>query len=56
MMMYQDAEKIAKKIEEAPDSSYEIGVFIGSYLPYVIFVIIAYFIYRMAKNRKDLKD
>ncbi|HCY83142.1 MAG: hypothetical protein KDD23_06380 [Winogradskyella sp.] len=44
---------INEKIKEAPDSSYEIGVFIGSLLPFVTLVIIAYAIYRYNKNRAN---
>lgn len=43
--------KIEEKIKEAPDSSYEIGVFIGSMLPFVVLVIVAYSIYRYNKNK-----
>ncbi|MEO8934904.1 MAG: hypothetical protein ABI295_11415 [Xanthomarina sp.] len=42
---------IKEKMESAPDNSYEIGVFIGSMLPFVILVIIAYSLYRYNKNR-----
>lgn len=42
---------IDQKIKEAPDSSYEIGVFIGSMLPFVILVIVAYAIYKYNKNK-----
>ncbi|MFH4965929.1 hypothetical protein V8G69_13080 [Gaetbulibacter sp. M235] len=42
---------IEDKIKNAPDSNYEIGVFIGSMLPFVILVAIAYLIYRYNKNR-----
>ena len=45
---------IKEKIENAPDSSYEIGVFIGTYLPFVLLVVLAYLIYYRMKNRKDL--
>ncbi len=45
---------IEEKLENAPDNNYGIGVFIGSMLPFVILVIIAYAIYRYNKNR--LKD
>ena len=45
---------IKEKIENAPDSSYEIGVFIGTYLPFALLVVIAYLIYYRMKNRKDL--
>lgn len=42
---------IDEKLKEAPDSDYGIGVFIGTLLPFVILVIIAYTIYRYNKNR-----
>lgn len=42
---------IEEKINKAPDSSYEIGVFIGSMLPFVVLVGVAYFIYRYNKSR-----
>lgn len=44
---------IEKKMQEAPDSSYEIGVVIGSYLPFVVLVGIAYAIYHYSKKRRD---
>ena len=44
---------IEKKMQEAPDSAYEIGVVIGSYLPFVVLVGIAYAIYRYNKKRRD---
>lgn len=43
---------IEKKMEEAPDRWYEIGVVIGSYLPFVALVAIAYGIYHYNKKRK----
>ena len=33
---------IEQKLKEAPDSGYGIGVFIGTMLPFVILVVIAY--------------
>jgi len=47
---------IEEKMKNAPDSGYEIGVVIGTYLPFVALVGIAYFVYYKAKNRKDLED
>ncbi len=47
---------IEEKIKNAPDSSYEIGVFIGSFLPAVILIALAYFMFYKMKNRKDLND
>ena len=45
---------IEEKIKNAPDSGYEIGVVIGTYLPFVLLIGIAYFFYYMAKKKKDL--
>ena len=42
---------IEEKIKNAPNNSYEIGVFIGSMLPFVILVLLAYLIYRYNKKR-----
>ncbi|MFD1292998.1 hypothetical protein ACFQ5N_04025 [Lutibacter holmesii] len=47
---------IEEKIKNAPDSGYEIGVVIGTYLPFVFLVAIAYLVFYKAKNRKDLDD
>lgn len=43
---------IEKKIKEAPDSAYEIGVVIGSYLPFVVLAGIAYAIYYYNKKKR----
>ncbi|TCK67919.1 hypothetical protein DFQ05_1702 [Winogradskyella wandonensis] len=45
---------IDQKLKEAPDSGYAIGVFIGTLLPFLVLVVIAYAIYRSRKKR--LKD
>jgi len=47
---------VEEKLKEAPNGSYEIGVVIGTYLPFIVLVGIAYFVYYKAKNRKDLED
>ena len=47
---------VEEKIKNAPDGNYEIGVVIGTYLPFVLLVLVAYFVYHKAKNRKDLED
>ncbi len=47
---------VQEKIKNAPDKGYEIGVVIGTYLPFVVLVLLAYFVYYKAKNRKDLDD
>jgi hypothetical protein len=43
--------KIEEKLKNAPDDSYGIGIFIGTFLPFVVLVILAFAIYRYNKNR-----
>lgn len=45
---------IEDKIKAAPDSNYETGVLIGSFLPLVVLVLIAYALYRY--NKKRIKE
>ena len=54
ILILLQVEDIKEKIKNAPDSGYEIGVAIGTYLPFVILVVIAYIIYYRMKKRKDL--
>jgi len=42
---------VVEKIKNAPDSGYQIGVIIGSFIPFVILVGIAYWMYNRAKKR-----
>ncbi|SHJ61497.1 hypothetical protein [Maribacter aquivivus] len=52
-LLIQDASEIEEKIQEAPNSAYEIGVVIGTYLPFVVMVLIAYAFYYYSKKRKN---
>ncbi|MDF0706796.1 MAG: hypothetical protein VX772_09000 [Bacteroidota bacterium] len=51
LFLYQQTD-IEKKLQEAPDSAYEIGVVIGSYLPFVVLAGIAYGIYHYNKKKR----
>jgi len=42
---------VAEKIKDAPDSSYQIGVVIGSFIPFLILIAIAFWMYNSAKKR-----
>jgi hypothetical protein len=42
---------IEDKIKNAPDGDYEVGIFIGTMLPFLVLVTIAYLIYRYNKNK-----
>ena len=44
---------IDKKLQEAPDNGYAIGVWIGNLVPFVVLVGLAYLLYYRSKNRKD---
>lgn len=46
---------IEDKIKNAPDKSYEIGVVIGTYLPFIVLIIIAYTIYFYFKKKEKNK-
>ena len=43
---------IEEKIKNAPDDRYGIGIAIGTYLPFVILIGLAYLTYHFAKKRK----
>ena len=42
---------IEEKVKNTPDNNYEIGLVIGSYLPFVLLIILAYLLYYNAKKR-----
>ncbi len=44
---------IGQKIKDAPDSSYEIGVFIGSMIPFLALVALAYLLFRYRQNHNE---
>jgi len=46
---------VTEKIKNAPDSSYQVGVVIGSFLPFVLLVGVAYWMYYRAK-KADRKE
>ena len=55
ILLFQEV-NIEEKLKNAPDDGYQIGVVIGTYLPFVVLVGLAYLVYYKAKNRKDLND
>lgn len=46
---------IEEKIQNAPDKNYEIGVVIGTYLPFIVLMIIAYLTYFYFKKKEQNK-
>lgn len=47
---------VEEKLKAAPDGNYQIGVLIGSFIPFVVLVGIAYFLYYQAKKKKKLNN
>ena len=44
---------IEEKIKNDPDGNYQIGVLIGSFIPFIVLAGLAYFLYyRFKKNEK----
>ena len=56
LILFLQQVDIEEKIKNAPDKGYEIGVFIGSMLPFVILVALAYILFRYNKKRRDKFD
>ncbi|MCL9770629.1 hypothetical protein NAT47_09375 [Flavobacterium sp. HXWNR69] len=47
---------VEQKLKEAPDNQYQIGVLIGSFIPFIVLAGIAYALYYRAKKKeKKLK-
>jgi len=44
--------EIKEKLKNAPDDEYQIGLLIGSFIPFVVLVIIAYYMYARAKKKE----
>lgn len=44
---------IEEKVKNAPDSGYEIGLVIGAYLPLILLVAFAWFLYYKSKNKNN---
>lgn len=44
---------IEEKIKKSPDEAYQLGVLIGSFIPFVLLAGVAYWTYYYAKKRKE---
>ena len=53
LILLQQQVNIEEKIKNAPNNGYEIGVFIGSYLPFVLLVGLACWMYFRARKRNE---
>ena len=50
MLVVLQQVNIVQKIKQAPDGDYQLGVLIGSFIPFVILVALAYWMYSRAKK------
>jgi hypothetical protein len=50
IVLQANVEQIKDKIETAPDKGYEIGVAIGTFLPLLVLVALAYWMYKSMKK------
>lgn len=44
---------IEEKLQNAPDSGYQTGIIIGSFIPFVVLVGLAYWMYYKSKKRNE---
>lgn len=53
LILFLQQVNVEQKLKEAPDSQYQIGVLIGSFIPFLVLVGIAYALYYRAKKREQ---
>ena len=47
---------IEEKIKNDPDGNYQIGVLIGSFIPFIVLAGLAYFLYNRFKKNEKKRD
>lgn len=52
LIVFLQQVSVEQKLKDAPDSQYQIGVLIGSFIPFVVLVGIAYILYSRAKKKE----
>ena len=53
LILFLQQVSVTQKLKEAPDSQYQIGVLIGSFIPFIVLVGIAYALYYRAKKKEQ---
>lgn len=53
LILFLQQVSVTQKLKEAPDSQYQIGVLIGSFVPFIVLVGIAYALYYRAKKKEQ---
>ncbi|WP_291106837.1 hypothetical protein [Flavobacterium sp. UBA6195] len=52
LILFLQQVSVEQKLKDAPDGQYQIGVLIGSFIPFVVLVGIAYILYSRAKKKE----
>lgn len=52
LLIQQQAVDIEEKLKNAPDSSYQTGLIIGSFIPFLVLAGIAWWMFIRAKKRQ----
>ena len=47
---------IEEKIKNDPNGTYQIGVLIGSFVPFVVLAALAYFMYYRSKKKENKRE
>jgi hypothetical protein len=53
LILFLQQVNVEQKLKEAPDGQYQIGLLIGSFIPFLVLVGIAYALYYRAKKREQ---
>ncbi|MFN7044148.1 MAG: hypothetical protein ACK4M1_03050 [Flavobacterium sp.] len=51
LILFLQQVNVEQKLKDAPDSQYQIGVLIGSFVPFIVLAGIAYILYYRAKKK-----
>ncbi len=53
LILFLQQVNVEQKLKEAPDGQYQIGVLIGSFIPFLVLAGIAYALYYKTKKREQ---
>ena len=53
LILFLQQVSVEQKLKNAPDSQYQIGVLIGSFIPFIVLAVMAYTLYYRAKKKEQ---
>lgn len=53
LILFLQQVNVEQKLKDAPDNQYQIGVLIGSFVPFIVLAVIAYTLYYRAKKKEQ---